>query len=122
MTTRTDLQARADRGYLGGDSGLFGWIFSTDHKRIGLLYFYLRAHLLLVGVGLGLLIRLELIAPGHDHHECPDLQCHLHPARGDHDLFVHHPRAFRRAFGNLLLPIMIGARDVAFPRLNLLSW
>ncbi|MEJ2700539.1 MAG: hypothetical protein P8Z70_12890, partial [Desulfuromonadales bacterium] len=58
--------AGGDRGFLSGGKypGIFGWIFSTDHKRIGLLYFYSVLTFFLVGVGLGLTIRLELIAPG----------------------------------------------------------
>ncbi|MBZ4644360.1 MAG: cytochrome c oxidase, coo3-type, cytochrome o subunit [Deferribacteraceae bacterium] len=44
--------------------GIFGWIFSTDHKRIGLLYMYSTLLLFIIGVIIGLLIRIELIAPG----------------------------------------------------------
>ena len=50
----------------GKFSGIFSWILSTDHKRIGLLYLYSTLTLFIIGVILGLLIRLELISPGGD--------------------------------------------------------
>jgi len=50
--------------YQGKYKGLLGWILSTDHKRIGLLYFYSMITFFLAGVVLGLLMKLELIAPG----------------------------------------------------------
>lgn len=48
----------------GKYSGLLGWIFSTDHKRIGLLYLYSMAIMFIIGAGLGLAMRFELLAPG----------------------------------------------------------
>ena len=75
-----------------GKTGIASWIFSTDHKRIGLLYFY--SHLrLLPGRGAA-----RPAAPhradgaGADHHGAPDLQRPLHRARGGDDLPLHHPR------------------------------
>jgi hypothetical protein len=58
--------ATSDRGFFGEANypGIFGWIFSTDHKRIGLLYFWCIVTFFCVGVLLGLLLRLELFAPG----------------------------------------------------------
>ena len=71
---------------------------------------------------LGFLMRLELIAPGKHHRRRPDLQRHVHAPRRDHDLPVRHPRDCRRRSATSSCPSMIGAKDVHFPRLNLLSW
>ncbi len=115
--------APLDRGFLaeGKYPGIFGWIFSTDHKRIGLLYLYSTLTMFVVGVCLGLLIRLELIAPGKT---IVDAQTYneLFTLHGVIMIFLFIIPGLPAAFGNLILPIQIGARDVAFPRLNLLSW
>jgi cytochrome c oxidase subunit I len=115
--------AMLDRGFLaeGKYPGIFGWIFSTDHKRIGLLYLYSTLTMFAVGVCLGLLIRLELIAPGKT---IVDAQTYneLFTLHGVIMIFLFIIPSLPAAFGNLILPIQIGARDVAFPRLNLLSW
>ncbi len=66
-------------------------------------------------------MRLELIRSGHALLQRPDLQRPLHAPRRDHDLPLHHPRHPVVA-RELHLPLQIGARDVAFPQINLLSW
>ena len=102
-------------------SGIFSWIFSTDHKRIGLLYFWSILTMFGIGVVLGLLMRLELIAPGETivGAETYNVFFTLH---GVIMIFTVVIPSIPAAFGNIFLPIMIGAEDVAFPRLNLLSW
>ncbi len=102
-------------------SGIFSWIFSTDHKRIGLLYFWTILTMFGIGVVLGLLMRLELIAPGETivGAETYNVFFTLH---GVIMIFTVVIPSIPAAFGNIFLPIMIGAEDVAFPRLNLLSW
>ncbi len=104
-----------------GNNGIGAWIFSTDHKRIGLLYFYSVLAFLLVGFILGLLIRLELMAPGKTIMG-PVTYNAMFTVHGVVMIFLFILPAFPGAFGNLLMPIQIGARDVAFPRLNLFSW
>ena len=106
------------------DTGKFGigaWIFSTDHKRIGLLYLYSVLGFFLVGVVLGLLIRLELMAPGRTIMG-PQTYNALFTVHGVVMIFLFIIPGIPSSFGNLVMPIQIGARDVAFPRLNLLSW
>ncbi|RNC71753.1 MAG: cytochrome c oxidase subunit I [Desulfuromonadales bacterium] len=104
-----------------GKTGIAAWIFSTDHKRIGLLYFYSVLGFFLVGVLLGLLLRIELMAPGRTIMG-PQTYNALFTVHGVVMIFLFIIPGFPGAFGNLLMPIQIGARDVAFPRLNLLSW
>ena len=104
-----------------GTSGIGAWIFSTDHKRIGLLYLYSVLGFFLVGVVLGLLIRLELMAPGRTIMG-PQTYNALFTVHGVVMIFLFIIPGIPSSFGNLVMPIQIGARDVAFPRLNLLSW
>lgn len=105
----------------GKFSGIFSWIFSTDHKRIGLLYLYSTLTLFIIGVILGLLIRLELIAPGGDIVG-PQTYNALFTVHGVIMIFLFVIPSIPASLGNLFLPIQIGAEDVAFPRLNLFSW
>ena len=104
-----------------GKTGITSWIFSTDHKRIGLLYLYSTFGFFLVGVLLGLLLRIELMAPGRTIMG-PQTYNALFTVHGVVMIFLFILPSFPGAFGNLVMPIQIGARDVAFPRLNLLSW
>ncbi|MGE4544558.1 MAG: cytochrome c oxidase subunit I [Pedobacter sp.] len=112
------------RGFLepsGDQPALFDWIFSTDHKRIGLLYLYCISAFFAVGVALGLLIRLELLAPGRTIIG-PETYNALFTLHGVVMIFLFIIPGIPAAFGNIMLPLQIGARDVAFPRLNLFSW
>ena len=104
-----------------GRTGITSWIFSTDHKRIGLLYFYSTFGFFLVGVMLGLLIRLDLMTPASTLMG-PQTYNALFTVHGVVMIFLFIIPGMPGAFGNLVMPIQIGARDVAFPRLNLFSW
>jgi cytochrome c oxidase subunit 1 len=104
-----------------GKTGITSWIFSTDHKRIGLLYFYSVLGFFLIAVCLGLLLRLELMAPGRTIMDAQTYNA-LFTVHGVIMVFLFIIPGFPGAFGNLVMPIQIGARDVAFPRLNLFSW
>lgn len=101
--------------------GIFAWIFSTDHKRIGLLYLYSILTFFIVGATLGLLMKLELIAPGKTIMG-PQSYNAFFTLHGIIMIFLIVIPGLPAVFGNFLLPIMIGAKDVAFPKLNLLSW
>src|SRR5512133_1972198 len=104
-----------------GKSGIGSWIFSTDHKRIGLLYLYSVLGFFLVGAVLGLLLRLELMAPGRTIVGAQTYNA-LFTVHGVVMIFLFIIPGIPASFGNLVMPIQIGARDVAFPRLNLFSW
>jgi cytochrome c oxidase subunit 1 len=123
----SDAGALADNGhpsYLvnsGKYQGLRAWIFSTDHKRIGIMYLIALLSFFAVGVTFGFLIRLELLTPGKT---IVDAQTYneFFTLHGVIMIFLFVIPGLPAVFGNFFLPIMIGAKDVAFPRLNLLSW
>jgi cytochrome c oxidase subunit I len=101
--------------------GIFRWILSTDHKRIGILYLTTMLGFFLVGITLAFLIRLELLKPGSTivSGRTYNTFFSLH---GLTMVFLFVIPGLSASFGNFFLPLHIGARDVAFPRLNLLSW
>lgn len=101
--------------------GILSWLLSTDHKKIGLMYLYSITVFFFVAVVLGLLMRMELIAPGKTIME-PQTYNGIFTIHGIIMIFVIVIPALPAIFGNFFLPILIGARDVAFPRLNLFSY
>lgn len=107
--------------YKGKHSGILGWLLSTDHKRIGLLYLISLSVFLIVGVTFGFLMRLELLTPGRTIMD-PQTYNSIFTLHGVIMIFLFVVPGLPAVFGNFFLPILIGARDVAFPRLNLLSW
>ena len=107
--------------YLQVKKGLFSWIFTLDHKRIALLYLYGIVAFFLTGLTLGLLMRLELLNPGRDIVQ-PQTYNQLFTLHGVIMIFLFIIPSIPAVFGNFFLPLMLGTDDVAFPRLNLLSW
>ena len=103
------------------DTGWKSWITTVDHKKIGLMYGATALFFFVVGGCEALLIRLQLARPNGTILGARDLQRAVHHARHDDGL----PRSscrWRAAFSNYLIPLQIGARDVAFPRLNAFSY
>ncbi|MEN8728531.1 MAG: cytochrome c oxidase subunit I [Desulfuromonadales bacterium] len=115
--------ANGNRGFLDDKiyPGVFNWLLSTDHKRIGLLYFWCIVAFFCVAVFLGLLLRLELFAPGETIMG-PQTYNAVFTLHGVIMIFLFIIPGIPAAFGNLIMPIQIGARDVVFPKLNLFSW
>ena len=107
--------------YKGKYKGLLGWILSTDHKRIGLLYLFSIATMFTIGALLGLAMKFELLAPGKTIMDAQTYNATF-TVHGVIMIFMIVVPGLPAVFGNLMLPIMIGAKDVAFPKLNLLSW
>lgn len=105
----------------GKHSGLLGWIFSTDHKRIAILYLVAISSWFLIAVLLGFLIRLELLTPGETIVGAQTYNAFF-TLHGIIMVFLFVIPVIPAIFGNFFLPIMLGAKDVAFPRLNLFSW
>lgn len=107
--------------YQGKHRGILSWLLSTDHKRIGLMYLYAVIIFFFVAAFLGLAMRIEKIAPGPT---IMDAQIYngIFTIHGVIMVFIIVIPGVAAIFGNFFLPIMIGARDVAFPKLNLLSW
>ena len=107
--------------YQGKYKGFLGWILTTDHKRIGLLYMYTIVSFFILGAILGLLMKIELIAPGRTIMDAQTYNAFF-TLHGITMIFLVVIPGIPAIFGNFFLPILIGAKDVAFPRLNLLSW
>src|SRR5207244_4453208 len=101
--------------------GVLGWLTTVDHKRIGLLYFW--TTLLFFGAGgvEALLVRTQLARPD-EHVVSPSTFDELFTTHGVTMIFLFIIPMTTGAFGNYLVPLMIGARDMAFPRLNALSY
>jgi cytochrome c oxidase subunit 1/cytochrome c oxidase subunit I+III len=101
--------------------GLLGWLTTTDHKRIGILYFFTALAFFGAGGIEALLIRTQLIGP-HQHVVSPQVFDELFTMHGITMIFLFVIPMTTGAFGNYLLPLMIGARDMAFPRMNAVSY
>lgn len=107
--------------YKGRHGGLWSWIFSTDHKRIGILYMIGMFAFFVVAITLGLLMRLEQLTMGPTIMQ-PSIYNKVFTLHGVIMIFLFIVPGITATFGNFFLPIQIGAKDVAFPRLNLFSW
>jgi cytochrome c oxidase subunit I+III len=101
--------------------GVLGWLTTTDHKRIGLLYFFATLAFFAAGGVEALLMRTQLLGPNHDLLS-PGAYNEALTMHGVTMIFLFVVPMSTGAFGNYLVPLMIGARDMAFPRLNALSF
>jgi cytochrome c oxidase subunit I+III len=101
--------------------GVLGWLTTTDHKRIGLLYLFTALTFFLAGGVEALLIRTQLLSPGNDVLS-PGAYNEAMTMHGVTMIFLFVIPLSIGAFGNYLVPLMIGARDMAFPRLNALTY
>ena len=107
--------------YLTAGHGLKSWLLTKDHKRIALLYFFTITVFFFLGGVFASLIRIELITPQGDMVSS-DTYNKLFTMHGVIMVFFFLVPSIPATLGNFFLPIMIGARDLAFPRINLLSW
>ena len=107
--------------YLNVRYGLRSWLLTTDHKRIALLYLLSITFFFFIGGFFALLIRLELLTPAGDLLQA-DTYNKMFTMHGQVMVFFFLIPAVPAVLGNFLIPIMIGAKDLAFPRINLLSW
>jgi cytochrome c oxidase subunit 1 len=103
------------------DWTLKAWLTTHDHKRIGWLYMVAITGFFFVGGAAAALMRLELVTPQGDLVSA-DTYNRLFTAHGVIMVWMFLIPSIPSALGNFLMPMMIGARDLAFPRLNLLSW
>ena len=111
----------APLNYLNHKTGLWSWLSSTDHKRIGLLYLYSITVFFCSAAVLGLLMKIEKIAPGETIMNAQTYNA-MFTLHGIIMIFIVVIPGLAAVFGNFFLPILIGAKDVAFPKLNLFSW
>src|ERR1700684_2865455 len=107
--------------YLNKEYGALSWLFTTDHKRIALLYLASITFFFFIGGFFALLIRLELLTPVGDLVQA-DTYNKLFTMHGMVMVFFFLIPSIPAVLGNFLVPLMIGAKDLAFPRINLLSW
>lgn len=115
------MSAVAEKNYLNETHGIMSWLTTLDHKRIGVMYLYGVMISFFLGGVFALLIRLELLHPGQDIVSA-HVYNQLFTLHGTIMIFLFIIPAIPAALGNFVLPLMIGAKDVAFPRLNLASW
>ena len=116
-----DTAATPHSNYLTDGYGLKSWLLTKDHKRIGLLYLISVSAFFVLGAVFAGLIRLELMTPAGDLVES-DVYNKIFTMHGVIMVFFFLIPAIPAVLGNFLVPLMIGAKDLAFPRLNLLSW
>ena len=107
--------------YLNVAYGVKSWLLTTDHKRIALLYLVSVTLMFIVGGLAATLIRLSLLTPQSEIVHA-DTYNKLFSAHGIIMVFFFLVPVVPAVLGNFFLPMMLGARDLAFPRLNLLSW
>ena len=119
--SRTSTVEDLPPSYLNKENTLFSWLCSTDHKRIALLYFGSITMFFFLGGAAAALMRLNLLSPAGAlvSHEGYNRLFTLH---GVVMVWFFLVPAVPVTLGNFILPLMLGARDLAFPRLNLLSW
>src|SRR5580698_1929425 len=99
---------------------LHGWVTTVDHKRLGIMYILYALVFLVIGGIEATIMRIQLIVP-HNHFVSPQVFNRMFTMHGTTMIFfVTMPILF--GFGNYLIPLMIGARDMAFPRLNAWSF
>jgi len=107
--------------YLNATYGLKSWLLTRDHKRIALLYLGSVTVFFFLGGLFAVLIRLELLTPAGDLVQSETYN-KLFTMHGVIMVFFFLIPAIPAVLGNFLIPMMIGAKDLAFPRINLLSW
>lgn len=117
----TSEHSGGGENYLTAGYGLKSWLLTTDHKRIALLYLITISVFFVIGGLFAVLIRLELLTPPGDLVSS-DTYNKLFTLHGLVMIFFFLVPSIPAVLGNFLIPIMIGARDLAFPRINLLSW
>src|SRR5271165_5158690 len=116
-----DAHGDPDAMYLKAKSGIGSWLTTLDHKRIGLMYLTMVSIAFLVGGIFALLVRIELFSRGRTIVD-GETYNRFFTLHGAVMVFLFIIPSVPAALGNFFLPIMIGAKDVAFPRLNLLSY
>ena len=119
MITATATESPVN--YLNHQTTVASWLLTKDHKRIGLMYMIVVTIAFLIGAVFAALIRAELATPAGDLLSS-DVYNRVFTMHGVAMVFFVLIPAVPAILGNFVLPLMLGAKDVAFPKLNLLSW
>ena len=112
---------QAEKSYLRAKDGLLSWLVTVDHKRIGMMYLVATLFFFMVAGLLAIALRTELFTPGQDFMSAQTYN-QVFTLHGAIMVFLFIIPSVPAALGNFLLPLMLGARDVAFPKLNLMSF
>src|SRR5258705_7478816 len=107
--------------YINAQYGLKSWLLTKDHKRIALLYLGSVTFFFFIGGLYAMMIRLELLTPQGDLLQSTTYN-KVFTQHGIIMIFFFLIPSIPATLGNFLVPMMIGAKDLAFPRINLLSW
>src|ERR1700735_4425519 len=107
--------------YINNEHGLLSWLLTGDHKRIAMLYLISITFFFFIGGAFAGLIRLELLTPQSDL-VAADTYNKFFTMHGIIMVFLFLVPSVPATIGNFLIPIMVGAKDLAFPKINLLSW
>src|ERR1017187_9109812 len=117
----TAVQTVERENYLNSNYGIKSWLLTTDHKRIAVLYLISITAMFWLGGFFAMMIRLELLTPAGDLVSS-DTYNKLFTMHGIIMVFFFLIPSVPAVLGNFLVPVMVGAKDLAFPRVNLLSW
>ena len=120
-TALQDPRTTEKPNYLNSEYGWKSWLFTKDHKRIAVLYILTITAMFVIGGIFALLIRLELLTPQGDMVNS-DTYNKFFTTHGVVMVFFFLIPSIPATLGNFFVPMMIGAKDLAFPRINLLSW
>lgn len=116
-----DSKTIEPKNYLNAAYGLKSWLLTYDHKRIAWLYLIVVTIAFSLGAVFASLIRLELLTPKGDLLQA-DVYNRMFTMHGVLMVFFFIVPAVPAVIGNFVLPLMLGAKDLAFPKINLLSW
>ena len=121
MAADADAVHKHEDFYTEGGKGIMSWLYTVDHKRIGLMYLWSVLLFFFVGGVLALTLRMELLNPGQQFLT-PQQYNQVFTLHGAVMIFLFLIPAIPAALGNFVLPLLLGAKDVAFPKLNLASY
>src|SRR5260221_2586831 len=107
--------------YLNDNYGIRSWLLTKDHKRIAILYLFSITVFFFIGGLFAALIRLHLLTPNGELFQA-DTYNRLFTMHGVNMIFFFLIPSVPAVIGNFLIPIMVGTKDLAFPKINLLSW
>ena len=115
------MQANSELNYLNAERGLWSWLTTVDHKRIGVLYIISILFMFFLGGMAAIVLRIELLTPERTIMSA-DTYNRAFTLHGAIMTFLVLVPSIPATLGNFVLPLMLGAKDVAFPRMNLASW
>ena len=110
-----------EKDYLEDGKGIMSWLYTVDHKRIGIMYLWSILFFFFLGGMFAMLVRTQLLTPAGSLMS-QELYNRAFTLHGVIMVFLFIIPSIPAALGNFVLPLMLGAKDVAFPRLNLLSY